>query len=119
MPFLTVAEILGSANSYRGKGIQRPTVVSRTIQPKGTDEKDPWKTLHERMTLDQYYYSTVPDSTFRDYDQVLTRYLAWQEFEDFHDRLKLSSEKDEQGGLHPIKVFAVDQLWSWIIDESR
>ncbi|RJE22654.1 CorA-like Mg2+ transporter protein [Aspergillus sclerotialis] len=118
IPFLTVAEILESTDSSRGKGIQRPTVMSRTMQPMGTDEKDPWKTLHERMTLDQYYYTTVPDSTSRDYDQVLSRYLAWQESEHLHDRLKPSSEKDRESELLPIKVFAVDQLWMWIIDDA-
>lgn len=115
MPFLTVAEIIDS--DERHEVIQRPTVVPRTMQPQGADEKDPSKTLHERMTLDQYYYTTLPDSTYRDYDQVLSRYLAWQESERFRGKENIS-EKVGQNGL-PIKVFSVDQLWLWIIDESK
>lgn len=115
MPFLTVAEIMESAGGHREKGAQRPTVVSRTMQPQGTDEKDPSKTLHERMTLDQYYYTTLPDSTYRDYDQVLSRYLAWQESEYGNS---LPSETVGQKGL-PVKVFSVDQLWLWIIDDGK
>ena len=118
MPFLTVAEIVEPAASYREEGVPQQTVVSRTMQPNGTDEKDPSKALHERMTLDQYYYTTLTDSTSRDYDQVLSRYLAWQEFEHFRDRKKLSPEKAEQTE-HLIKIFAVDQLWLWIIDDGR
>lgn len=116
MPFLTVSDIIDSDGQHE-KVNQRPTVVPRTMQPQGADEKDPSKTLHERMTLDQYYYTTLPDSTYRDYDQVLSRYLAWQESQPLRNR-EMISGKVGQNGL-PIKVFSVDQLWLWIIDEGK
>lgn len=70
------------------------------------------------MTLDQYYYTTIPDSTDRDHDQVLSRYLAWQEFKYFMDNEMVATEVFEEAGKS-IKIFAVDQLWLWIVDESK
>jgi hypothetical protein len=118
VPFLTVSEILAQTDIRHEEPAQGATVVSRTKQPQGAGEEDPLESLHERMTLDQYYYTTLPDSTYRDHDQVLSRYLAWQEFEHFHDSQTLSSEELEHRGV-PVKVFSVDQLWLWIIDEGR
>ncbi|RMJ28008.1 CorA-like Mg2+ transporter protein [Aspergillus sp. HF37] len=117
MPFLTVSEIPAQTDIRHEEPAQGPTVVSRTKQPQGAGEEDPLESLHERMTLDQYYYTTLPDSTNRDHDQVLSRYLGWQEFEHFHDSQTLSSEELEHRGV-PVKVFSVDQLWLWVIDDA-
>lgn len=114
MPFLTSAEIL-PVEVHHAEESQGQTVVSRTMQPQDLEGDDPSRALHERMTLDQYYYTTLPDSTYRDHDQVLSRYLAWQEFEQMYDIGSLSSEQKER--WKPIKVFSVDQLWLWVIDE--
>ncbi|KAE8356311.1 hypothetical protein BDV28DRAFT_117200 [Aspergillus coremiiformis] len=113
MPFLTVAQIPAETGSRHNHG---QSVVSRTTQDPRSDETDPAKITHETMTLDQYYYSTIPDSTERDHDQVLSRYLAWQEAD---------GQKDDQ--VHPkgqsrgdelIKILSVDQLWLWIVDSG-
>ena len=53
--------------------------------------------LHIRRTLDQFFYHGI-DTTERDVDQVVYRYLK--------DRNK---ER---------KVFMVDQLWLWIIGKG-
>ncbi|KAI9736168.1 MAG: hypothetical protein M1834_001053 [Cirrosporium novae-zelandiae] len=55
--------------------------------------------VHESRTLDQYYYSLLDDTDFRDGDQVVTRYFS-----------KQNSKKT--------CVLRVDQLWLWVVDES-
>ncbi|KAI0095585.1 hypothetical protein F4814DRAFT_457575 [Daldinia grandis] len=55
---------------------------------------------HKSMTLDQYYYPTIANSDERDNDQVLSKFL------------------DEKDGLGRKKIFLVNQLWIWIIDEK-
>jgi len=52
--------------------------------------------LHVRRTLDQFFYSTLDDTDFRDQDQVVYRF----------------TEKSE-----PV-ILMIDQLWLWIIDEG-
>lgn len=59
---------------------------------------------HEAMTLDQYYYPIILDTNERDGDQVLSRFL---------DR------KQKAATNNPKKILMVDQLWIWIIDESK
>ncbi|KAB8236677.1 uncharacterized protein BDW43DRAFT_308355 [Aspergillus alliaceus] len=115
MPFLTVAEISADTGS-QGSQDQRQTVVSRTVQSHNSDETDPAIITHETMTLDQYYYSTIPDSTERDHDQVLSRYLAWQETKDQKDAQAHS--RDRTQGEEVVKILSVDQLWLWIIDSA-
>jgi len=60
--------------------------------------------LHVRRTLDQAYFSTLDDTGSRSMDQVVYR--------------------GTQGALHSWspkspKVVMVDQLWMWILDESK
>jgi hypothetical protein len=59
--------------------------------------------VHIRRTLDQYYYTTSSDTADRDKDQVLSR----------RTRHRGNSIN------HTTKVLMVDQLWLWILDESR
>lgn len=114
MPFLTVSEIQASIDSCH----REEDVRSRTVQCHGVKESDPSNIPHGRMTLDQYYYTTLPDSTYRDQDQVLSRYLEWQESKYFKHNQMLSSGDLGQSG-QSIKIFSIDQLWLWIIDEGR
>lgn len=60
--------------------------------------------IHETMTLDQYYYVALPDTTIRDNDQVLSRYL-----DKYHER--------ETPYIRRILVVA--DLWIWIIDDGK
>lgn len=117
MPFLTVAEIPASTTSH-DEAESRRQVASSYTTLSHDGEKDPSKRPYGRMTLDQYYYTTIPDSTDRDHDQVLSRYLAWQEFKYFMDNEMVATEVFEEAGKS-IKIFAVDQLWLWIVDESK
>lgn len=58
--------------------------------------------LHMRRTLDQYYFWTVEDTASRDQDQVVCRGTR--------------SRSDPEATA---RVVMVDQLWLWILDESR
>lgn len=55
--------------------------------------------LHVRRTLDQYYFLTLDNTSERDRDQVVYRGTR-----------SLSSTT---------RVVMVDQLWMWILDDSR
>lgn len=61
--------------------------------------------LHIRQTLDQFKHHSI-NTEKRDIDQVVYRYCKHQPFpyEDPENRLK---------------VFMVDQLWIWILDNSK
>jgi hypothetical protein len=56
--------------------------------------------VHQSRTLDQYYYSSLPNTSARDNDQVVSRYLQ------------------KEGKKENIRILRVDQLWLWVIDES-
>lgn len=58
--------------------------------------------LHMRRTLDQFYYWTVIDTTAQDQNQVVCHGTR-------------SSNDPEATG----RVVMVDQLWMWILDESK
>lgn len=59
--------------------------------------------LHMRRTLEQYYYWTATDTTRRDSDQVVCR-------------LTRSQSDDPESAA---RLIMVDQLWLWILDDSR
>jgi hypothetical protein len=61
--------------------------------------KDP--PLHVRRTLDQYYFSTLEETSARDRDQVVYR-----------------ETRAGRGIQSRARVVMVDQLWLWILDDS-
>ena len=58
--------------------------------------------LHMRRTLDQFYYWTVIDTTAQDQNQVVCH------------GTRSSSDPEATG-----RVVMVDQLWMWILDQSK
>jgi hypothetical protein len=54
--------------------------------------------LQPRRTLDQYFYTHLESTSHRDADQVVYRYTV---------------------GTTEAKIFMVDQLWMWILNEGR
>lgn len=116
MPFLTLVNVPGVTTGIDVNESTRQYLKSYAPSQR-SHENCSSKIPYGRMTLDQYYYTTIPDSTERDHDQVLSRYLAWQEFRYFKDHGMKLTEVHEQSGKS-IKIFAVDQLWLWIVDES-
>jgi hypothetical protein len=98
--------------------------------------------LHVTRTLDQSYYSSI-DTTIRDGDQVIFRFCkessvsvasnsdlrASDELNAYED---LNVAPDVQQGpanfreapngereVKDLRIFTVDQLWLWVIDESK
>src|SRR6266536_4781083 len=57
--------------------------------------------MHVRRTLDQFHYYTTDDTDVRDSDQVISRYL----------RRKFPEK--------PVPIMMVDQLWLWIVNNSK
>lgn len=58
--------------------------------------------MHPRRTLDQYYFSTLKDTTSRDRDQVVYR----------------GTKIEKPDWKHEPRIVMVDQLWLWILDDS-
>ncbi|KAJ6177983.1 hypothetical protein N7519_008444 [Penicillium mononematosum] len=75
--------------------------------------------FHDSLTLDQYYYSSLEDTTTRDKDQVLWRStdskLNPRESKSGRnvDLLENRQTSDDRR-----KILIVNQLWLWILDEK-
>ncbi|GAW19402.1 hypothetical protein ANO14919_088880 [Xylariales sp. No.14919] len=65
---------------------------------------------HMPLTLDQYYYPTVSDTSKRDNDQVLSRFLHKKGPQTGHGR-HVAPHANK-------KILMVNHLWVWIIDEK-
>ena len=61
------------------------------------DDNSNSSSLHPRRSLDQFFYSSLPETSSRDRDQVLSKYTP----------------KNARGGK---KMIIVDQLWLWLIE---
>jgi len=80
--------------------------------------------LHPRRTLDQSYYWTLRDTRSRDRDQVVYRSTAPQP-KLLHQECYPKSPKHypcpqcEENVRKRPRVVMVDQLWMWVLDESK
>lgn len=63
--------------------------------------------LHRSRTLDQFYHSIKDNTRARDKDQVFTRYV---------DRYL---HRERNSGDTKFDILRVNQLWLWVIDESK
>ena len=61
--------------------------------------------LHMRRTLEQYYYWTAEDTSRRDHDQIVCR--------------GTKNHSDDSGPEATTRLVMVDQLWLWILDDSK
>jgi hypothetical protein len=90
--------------------------------------------LHISRTLDQFYYYSLPNTDYRDGDQVVYRYQDRKikketekknEKKEIHNNNKntgmgqagLKMAEQEQADADYV-ICMVDQLWLWVIDES-
>lgn len=78
-----------------------------TPHDKNLEDEHKGGILHQSRTLDQFYHSIQDDTRARDKDQVFTRYV------DPELRQKL-----ERGDTN-FDILRVNQLWLWVIDESK
>lgn len=65
------------------------------------------KMIHGSRSLDQFYYDSLPNLSDRDAGQVVTRYLTG------------GKRQHEVQKLKDWPFLTVNQLWLWVIDESR
>ena len=72
--------------------------------------------LHPRRTLDQFYYGTLKDTGARDRDQVVYRATT----PEAHDCVGFATCPQCNEDVRKVsRVIMVDQLWLWILDESK
>jgi hypothetical protein len=85
---------------------------------------DQAKGLHASRTLDQYYYSSLADTSRRDIDQVVRRYQLRAKAREEQQKNKNEGKNERGGGSEPtvedsnFQMGMVDQLWLWVIDDS-
>jgi hypothetical protein len=64
--------------------------------------------LHPRRTLDQFYYSSLKNPEYRDSHQTVSKWTG--------------DHVDEGGNASATNsslLIMVDQLWCWVLDESK
>jgi hypothetical protein len=67
------------------------------------------KLLHPRRTLDQYYYSSLKDTTVRDSDQTISKWTG-SGCIDLGGRAAAGADS---------LLIMIDQLWCWVLDDSE
>ncbi|KAI3317893.1 hypothetical protein HD806DRAFT_526705 [Xylariaceae sp. AK1471] len=96
MPYLTVGRYKQPETNQGGNGLDgadgRP--LDETMNSRNSR-----KVLHMPMTIDQYYYPTIPNTDTRDSDQVVSKFL----------NQKHNPEKT---------ILMLNNLWIWIIDQK-
>jgi hypothetical protein len=83
--------------------------------------------LHPRRTLDQSHYWMIDDTSSRDRDQVLYRHTAASTPPHLHKCSAMLYHIDNRNSCAHCSAFLgriprivmVDQLWLWILDESK
>ncbi|TGO81886.1 hypothetical protein BPOR_0983g00010 [Botrytis porri] len=68
MPYLDIG-------TFPGKGDKSSTTESPAVLDESINESNSRAVKHLPMTLDQYYYPTIEDTSKRDNDQVLSKFL--------------------------------------------
>ncbi len=102
MPYITLAD-------YDSEAEMSSTEQTDSVTDENTSKsraKNAWKIQHKSQTLDQFHYQFLDDTTERDDDQVVSRYIK---------------ESRKKAGLNPeVKkaILRVDQVWLWVIDQG-
>ena len=76
--------------------------------------RNPQLPLHPRRSLDQYYYSSLGDTTARDRDQTVSKWTGTE--------LGLDSGPGEHGrdyAVHDSLMLIVDQVWAWALENGN
>lgn len=87
-----------SDSSALSPGLLHKILVQGYLKPGHGERQVP--PLQIRRTLDHYFYSHLESTSRRDGDQVIQRYTS-----------RFMNVKS--------KMFMVDQLWIWILDDSK
>ena len=79
--------------------------MERVLAREYTDGEKP---LHPRRTLDQFYYSSLRNTSTRDSDQTISKWTG------------IGVEQGGRQSAHSSsRLIMVDQLWCWVLDESK
>lgn len=97
MPYLTTGSYFPRNNN--------PNTPQPQILDQSNNNRDSRRIKHTPITLDQYYYPTIRDTSERDNDQVLAKYLQKKSTEEPHPTARK-------------EILMVNHLWVWIIDEK-
>lgn len=124
------------------------TTAKKSLPPASLSDKKGGpqpRQRHESRTLDQYFYTSLPDTVRRDADQVIRRYqMRKRSARKFSPKDRATSvprgENDNEDALpgpmngdrctedpqtagldfqENFKLCMVDQLWLWVLDESK
>lgn len=125
MPYLTLGNYRPEKREHSRRGSDIDTDASKEhTNPNISQRLRP--ITHRPLTLDQYYYPTLIDTDSRDKDQVLSRYLDAKAMEahrehDSEGTLTASTTTSQSGieAKHSANILIVDQIWMWIVDESK
>lgn len=87
--------------------------------------------IHKSRTLDEIFHGSTTETKKRDSDQVVTRWINRKRKEDKKDDGKKDDGKkndekkegekkeNEKGEDESSDILRVDQLWLWVIDDSK
>ncbi|KAL5364589.1 hypothetical protein BJX96DRAFT_187974 [Aspergillus floccosus] len=108
MPYLTLGE-------YDPKSATRQTPPGP--RENGNDDfigrRDSKHIAHVPLTLDQYYYPGISDTSYRDDNQVFSKYL-----EKYQKVVSSTSRTHPHARPKKKQILMVDQLWIWIVDDQ-
>ncbi|KAI0535157.1 hypothetical protein GGR58DRAFT_22443 [Xylaria digitata] len=104
MPYLTIG-------SY-GCIDHGPVTNAPKVFDESNNNRDSRRIKHTPMTLDQYYYPTITDTSVRDNDQVLSKFLQKKREQEEHE----NPPRYNDGESIDKKILTVSSLWVWILD---
>jgi hypothetical protein len=108
MPYLTLGDY-DPQNAARQSLSRRGVIKDNDFMGR----RDSKYISHSPLTLDQYYYPGISDTSYRDDNQVLSKYLEKHQ----EKPVIAASRTHPRSGAGKKQILMVDQLWIWIIDD--
>lgn len=106
----SLAKVYDRIQSGRSLESLQGPVSHREVIEHGTSEflnDKNRRTLHPRRTLDQFYYSSLGNTSTRDRDQTISKWTGPNVPSD-----------GRVGAVDKSLMIMVDQLWCWVVDDS-
>ncbi|GES62743.1 Mg2+ transporter protein, CorA-like/Zinc transport protein ZntB [Aspergillus terreus] len=108
MPYLTLGEY-----DPESAGTQTPSRRGENGDDDLVGRRDSKHVGHVPLTLDQYYYPGISDTSYRDDNQVFSTYLQKHQ-----EKVVPSTNRTRPHARSKKKqILMVDQLWIWIVDD--
>lgn len=96
------------------------TTVEQDLYWPRSEEKVGKLVIHNDLTLDQYYYESLPDTNGRDCDQALGRLFEDEQTSSANKGHRSSQPERREAAKdkrNP-QILTVNQLWLWILDDG-